>query len=409
MILNKIQSSDYSQYINYIALAYAFTLPLSRAAISLFGILLIVLWLLEGSFKKKYLLLSRSKVVLALLTFLLFNMVALMWSEDTIKALGYIKKYWYLLPTLVLLTSLKKEYIPKILSAFILGMFVSEIISYGVFFELWQFKHATPTNLSPFMHHIEYSIFLAFTALLLLSRIFSNDTMGTKIFYMLFFITVTGNLFLTEGRTGQIAFILGLFILAIISFKNKFKSISISFVLTSVILMLAFNLSNTFHDRIIMGQESLVNVIQNEDYSTSLGSRVGAWIVCKDIMMQNPIVGVGIHDNMNVFHSIIDEKYPEMQCMHNTFMHVHNQYLQIFTQLGLVGLFLFLAIFYTLAKTHIENKEFKNIKYVYLTILLFAFIPEVLLHRQFNMALFALIVGLLLAQNRIENEIQNIR
>jgi len=336
-------------------------------------------------------------------------MVALMWSEDTIKALGYIKKYWYLLPTLVLLTSLKKEYIPKILSAFILGMFVSEIISYGVFFELWQFKHATPTNLSPFMHHIEYSIFLAFTALLLLSRIFSNDTMGTKIFYMLFFITVTGNLFLTEGRTGQIAFILGLFILAIISFKNKFKSISISFVLTSVILMLAFNLSNTFHDRIIMGQESLVNVIQNEDYSTSLGSRVGAWIVCKDIMMQNPIVGVGIHDNMNVFHSIIDEKYPEMQCMHNTFMHVHNQYLQIFTQLGLVGLFLFLAIFYTLAKTHIENKEFKNIKYVYLTILLFAFIPEVLLHRQFNMALFALIVGLLLAQNRIENEIQNIR
>ncbi len=405
MILTKIKNVDYSQYINYIAVAYAFTLPLSRAAISLFGILFIVLWILEGNFKKKYVFLIQSKMVLALLAFLFFNILALLWSDDVVKALSYIKKYWYLIPILVMLTSLKKEYIPKIVSAFILGMLISEVISYGVFFELWQFKYATPTNLSPFMHHIEYSIFLAFTALLLLGRIFNNGTIGSKIFYTLFFITVSGNLFLTEGRTGQFAFIFGLFVLAMISFRNRFKSISIFLVLAGIMLILAFNLSTTFHDRTIMGKESLISVVQNEDYCTSLGSRVGAWIISKDIVIHNPALGVGIYDNMREFHTIIDEKYPKMQCMHNTFMHVHNQYLQVLTQLGFVGLFFFLAIFYSLVKLPIDNRELKNMKYVYLTILLFAFMAEVVFHRQFSMALFTLVAGLLLAQNRIENEI----
>ena len=83
---------------------------------------------------------------------------------------------------------------------------------------------------------------------------------------------------------------------------------------------------------------------------------------------------------------------------------MHNQYLQILTQTGLVGLFLFLAIFFYIAKLEIRNKEYKQMKAIYLSVTLFAFVSEVLLHRQFGMALFALIVGILLAQHRVENE-----
>jgi len=390
---------------NYLIMTYAFLLPLSRAGVVLLSGVLVIVWLIEGKFQEKYQLLKQSHIIFALFVFIIFNVVSFIWSDNIPNAFEYVKKYWYFLPMLVIFTSIQKEYIAKTLSAFILGMFISEIIAYGVFFELWHFKHATPQNPTPFMHHIEYSIFLAFTALVLLGRIFREKDIRYKILYSIFFTTISGNLFLTAGRTGQIGFILGLFVLAMISFKNKFKAFMISMLLGAFILGVAFTLSSTFHNRMMMAQNSLLNSIEAKKYCTSWGSRVGAWVVSKDIIKSHPIVGIGIDDNMQEFYKLIEAKYPEMICNEKPLVHMHNQYLQILTQIGVIGLILFLLIFYMIAKLEIKSYEFRQIKYIYLTVVLFAFVSEVLLHRQFGMALFALIVGLLLAQNRVENEL----
>ncbi|RLA60514.1 MAG: hypothetical protein DRQ78_09435 [Epsilonproteobacteria bacterium] len=404
-MISNIKQINYNQTINYLIVAYAFILPLSRAGVVFFSALLALLWILEGDFKKKYLLLSQSKIVKILLAFIFFNLFAVLWSEYMLQSLEYIQKYWYFLPLFVIFTSIKKEYITKALSAFILGMFISEVISYGVFFELWQFKHATPENPSPFMHHIEYSILLAFTALVLLGRIFNEDNIKYTFLYIFFFATVSGNLFLTAGRTGQIAFILGLFVLTMLSFKNKLKAFFVSIILSALVLSIAFNLSTTFYDRIITGKNSLVNVVEKEDYCSSWGSRVAVWVVAEDIMLENPVLGVGISDNMTEFHNLMSEKYPKMECVQGHLMHMHNQYIQTFTQLGFIGLVLLLGIFYMVIKLPLKEIEYRNIQYVYVTVVLFAFVSEVLYHRQFSMALFALIIGVLLAQNRVENEI----
>ncbi|RLA64189.1 MAG: hypothetical protein DRQ78_06210, partial [Epsilonproteobacteria bacterium] len=401
----KSQNAKYNQYINVVMLMYALFLPLSRAGIVFFSALLMLLWILEGNFKSKYLLMRKSKVILALVAFISFNLLSLLWTDNIPVAFQYIKKYWYFLPLVIMFTSIKKEYIAKTLSAFLLGMFISELISYGVFFELWEFKHATVENPTPFMHHIEYSTFLAFTALVLLGRIFNAEEIKYKLLYMVFFVTMTGNMFLTAGRTGQIAFILGLFVLAMISFKNKLKAFLIFTVLSTTLLVFAFYLSTTFNQRIIKAKENLVSVVEDKNYCSSWGARVGAWVVSKDIIVEHPIVGIGIVDNMQEFYRLIDTQYKEMSCGGNTLVHMHNQYLQILTQLGFIGLVIFLSIFYMLAKVQIREREYQNIKYIYLTVILFAFVPEVILHRQFNMALLALVVGLLLAQNRVEHEV----
>jgi len=396
---------DYNQYLNKLIVFYAFLMPLSRAGMVFFSGLILIVWLLEGDFRKKYLLLSKNKIIIVLLLFIALNLLSVFWSDHPQEAFSYVLKYWYFLPMLVLFTSLKKEYIAKALSAFIFGMFISEMISYGIFFELFHFNDTSPQNPSPFMHHIEYSIFLAFTALVLLNRIFNEGDIKYKILYSFFFVTMSGNLFLTAGRTGQFAFILGLFVLALISFKNKFKALFIFMVLTVIIIGIAFNMSTTFHERVIIGKENLVNVVKNKDYCTSWGGRVGAWVLSKEIISQSPLVGVGPVDNMKEFHSLIDSRYPEMKCMHQSFMHIHNQYLQICTQLGMIGLIIFLSLFYFIARMDLKNGEYRNIKYIYLTVILFAFIPEVLMHRQFSMVLFAFIMGLLLATYRTENEV----
>ena len=393
-----------SHYINLLSIVYAFILPLSRAGISFFTLLLFIIWIAEGNMRQKMTLIIQNNVIKSLTLFLLFSFVSLVWTEHIYEALNYIKKYWYFLPLFIFLTSLKKEYMPKVLSAFILGMLLSELISYGVFFELWSFKHATVENPSPFMHHIEYSVFLALTGLILLSRFFDAKNIAHKILYAIFFTTVSGNLFLTAGRTGQFAFIVGLFILAMVSFRDKIKALLVSVMLILVVLGVAFNSSQTFHDRVIAGKEDLLNVVNRNDYCTSWGGRVGSWIVSSDIINKNPFLGIGIIDNMKEFHQIIDLRYPKMKCMHAAFVHTHNQFLEVCTQMGIVGLLFFLYIFYSFARLSILNHQYRKIKYAYLTVLIFAFIPEVLFHRQFSMALFAFILGIILAQNRIENE-----
>jgi len=134
------------------------------------------------------------------------------------------------------------------------------------------------------MHHIEYSVFLAFTTLTLLSKIFNTPSIKLKLFYAIFFTTMSGNLFLTEGRTGQISFILGLFVLALVSFKNKVKALAIAVILSVTLLTVAFNISTTFKNRIEIAKSNIENIITKEDYCTSLGGRVGAYISAKDIV-----------------------------------------------------------------------------------------------------------------------------
>lgn len=404
-VKREILPLPYAKIIGGLALLYAFILPLSRAGISILTILLIVVWWLEGDLKHKIRTLLAHKVMQILFIFLLFNMVSSLWTDNILGTIDYVKKYWYFSPILVFYTSLKKEYLSRVLSAFIFGMFVSEMIAYGVFFELWQYKHATPANPSPFMHHIEYSVFLAFSALIVLERIFHVQKLYMKFSYSFFFLSISGNLFLTAGRTGQIAFVLGLFVLAMVSFKNKWKALGVFLVLGSVIVMSAFHLSDTFQQRVLTAKESLTSVVNDNNYCTSWGSRVGVCLIAKEMVTKNPLLGEGIMDNMRQFHRLIDTKYPEMKCVQDNLMHMHNQYIQIATEIGLIGLFLFLGIFYQVGRLEIEDKVFLHMKYIYLTILLFSFVSEVIFHRQFSMAFFALIVGLLLVENRREDEI----
>jgi O-antigen ligase len=391
--------------LNYLIVAYAFILPLTRAGLIAVSILMILFFLLSGDIKEHMKMIWSNQTNKAIILFILFNFISLIWvsDENRLEAFRYMSKYWYLFPIFIIYISLKREYLSKVISAFLLGMLISEIISYGVFFEIWQFKHATPSNPSPFMHHIEYSTFLALTALLLLNRIFNEGNIKFKIFYSIFFITVTGNLFLTNGRTGQLSFMLGLAVLGFMSFKNKLKAFLITLVLLFLIVTSAYQLSDTFKQRVSIGKNDIVKVMDKKDYCSSWGARIGFWVIAGDILEDNPLLGIGESDNMTQFKILVSEKYPEMQC-NARYPHYHNQYLQILTATGIIGLLFFLYMFYTIYKIDIRVVRYRNIKIIFLTLYLFGFIAEPLLHAQFSMLLFSLMVGILLAEAKFEQE-----
>jgi len=389
---------NFEKSIYFSVVIFAFILPLSRALISLFIILLPLLWVFEGGFQRKYNQIKSSRLLMAILFFLAFSILSFTWTENLTMGLKGIRLDLYFFALFVIATSIKKEQIQSIITAFLLGMFISEVIAYGVFFELWTFKHATVQNPSPFMMHIDYSVFMAFTSLLLLNRIFANHyELKEKLVYIFFFLTVTGNLFLAIGRTGQIAFVVGVFVISIIHFRITLKSILISTLLLFSIFTVAYSVSDSFKMRVAAGVND-VKEISEMNLNSSWGIRVAYYITSYDILKENPLLGIGLGDFMDETILVLETKeYPYLTEETRNFMkrfHPHNQYLLILLQMGIIGLLLFLYTIYQVVKLKINNPEIKELSILFATIFFVSCIPEPLLAKQFTIGLFILFIGL---------------
>ena len=387
--------------------AFAFILPLSRALISLIIILLILFWLLEGDFKNKLRKIKENRVLLSFALFLLWGMIISLFSIYTEDISRTLRLNLYLLGIFVIATSIKKEQIPTIITAFLSGMFISEIIAYGVFFELWTFKHATPTNPSPFMIHIDYSVFLAFSSILLLNRLFSPlYSLKEKLFLSFFFLTVTGNLFLSTGRTGQVAFIAAIFVLSIIHFRFTLKSLLVSALLLTTIFFTAYSLSSSFQMR-IGNAVSDISKMKDNNLNSSWGIRVAFWITTFDAFQEHPMgYGLGGY-RVATAKEIEKHEYPFLNNSSKAFMsdaHPHNQYLLVLLQSGFIGLLLFLNVIYQLLVYKIKDKEIKEISVLFTTIYFVSCLAEPLLIKQFTLVLFVLFIGLFTATDLQEGE-----
>lgn len=406
MIVSLKKYNNINTLINWLLVAYALCIPISRAGIVFFTGLLFLLWIYEGNFTKKINQLKSQKIVLVLTLFIMYSFIGVFWADyNKIEGLDYAIKYWYFLPILVLATSLKEKYLKYIFSAFLAGIFISEILSYGIFFEWWTWRNVSPSDPTPFMNHLQYSMFLTIASLLLLNKLFDvSETSKVKFFYFLFFLTATVNLFMNGGRTGQMAFIITIFIVFIINFKSKIKATFISLLLVIGILFIAYKTSPIFESRINKSIISLKKLSENNNYCTSFGVRVGMWIVGSEIFIENPLFGVGTSDETPVLIEKILEKHPDKKCAINL-PNFHNDFIQILVQLGLIGAVMYIMIFYFLFKLKIKDKVFKNMLIIFTSVYLVSSQFENMLHQQFSMAIFALFVGVFIAKNRIENEI----
>lgn len=394
---------DYNKYINYTAVLFAFVIPVSRAGIVFFSILMILLWILEGGFKEKYIKMKNNNVIVFIIAFVGFYFISLLWSSDIEYGIKYAKKFWYFLPIFVIFTSVKKEYIKYMVSAFLISMFISEVLSYGIFFEWWNFKDKLPSYPTPFMNHLQYSMFLAFTALLLLNRAFTEDVKIYKFGYFVYFLIVVINLFMNSGRTGQVAFVVAIFIVGFLNIKQKIKAFFLMLLLGGAIVYVGYNISPNFNKRVNLIGVEVQKAIQNQKFCTSIGARFGFWIVGSEIILDNPIIGVGSSDAMTSMRSYIDQSHPKKQCI-KKYPNYHNDFIQILVQLGLVGGLLYILIFYNIAKIKIKENQYRNLPIIFVSVYIISSMFENMIHQQFSMLLFTLFVGIFLALNRIENE-----
>lgn len=405
-ISNFFKTFTYQKSYLYLTFGLTLSLPLSRAAVSFFILMLGSLWLYEGNLKKKIKHIWKDKVLQALLIFLIFTSLSIFWSSDTKEALHILRLYSYWLALFVIATSVRKENSQKIITIFLYAMLISEIIAYGIYFELWHIKGASPSNPSPFMFWIDYSVFLALTSILLFNRLFSKSySLKEKIPLAIFFISANTNLFLGYGRTGQVALIVAIFIMVMLNMKLNIKSFIVSTVILLSLYGTAYNFSHTFKTRV----NSAINDIhkmQSLDFNSSWGTRVVYWMLTYDTLKEHPLIGVGIGDYKENMSVLLEKKSYPISKETERFMkssHTHNEFLLVAMQTGLIGLFLMLNIIYQLLKMKIKNEEIKKLSILFVTIYFVSCMAEPLWLKQFTIALFIVFIGMFIShQNPLQ-------
>ena len=156
-------SFDLDKTYQYLLISLAFLMPLTVTGANTIIVIICFLWLFSGDYKAKYNQIMSSKLMIASIVFYCLHVIGMLWTEDLQWGLHILHKMWYFLLLFpILFNIVQRKYINYYLSAFMLAIALTEIVSYLVWFEIIApFKHAGPSNPTPFMSHVSYNPILA--------------------------------------------------------------------------------------------------------------------------------------------------------------------------------------------------------------------------------------------------------
>jgi O-antigen ligase len=317
--------------------------------------IIVIIWFVSGNYQRKISQIINNKLAVASILFFSTHVVGLVWTENIFWGLYIVKKMWYFLLLLpILLTITRKENIKYYISSFLIAMIVTVVLSYSVWFEIIpSFKYATASNPTPFMSHISYNPFLAFTFYLAAHKaLFNKKNDSTKVFlYGLLSITISVNMFITGGRAGQVMFFVALLILIFQVYGNTIKAFFISLFSIIGIFLIAYNSSNLFHERMDLLVDEAATY-QEQEY----GSATGRLVFVKnslEMIRGNLFFGIGTGDFPDEYQRISKINTPEFV----NASHPHNMYILILSQLGLFGLSSLFYLLYSQIKFASSAKD----------------------------------------------------
>ena len=341
---------------SYLIIALIFFIPFSTAAGSILSAIILLFWLIHGRFKEQYGYLKGNKVVIVSLMIVVMHVIGLLWTSDVDWGLHMLQKQWKFLMIPVFMLYVKKEHMMYYFYAFILAMSLSEMASYGIWFELIDpFKSASVSNPTPFLTHIVYNPFLAIAIYLIASELlFHKHRFNYKQWLALFFLcTMTINMFITGGRSGHVMMFLAVIILSLQYFgmKKIIKSLSISIVVISGLFYLAYNFSTIFYERVNLTAHNILHYEQNKN--SSVGKRITFALNGVDVFSENILIGVGTGDLPSAMKERHQLNTPKVAAPDNP----HNMYIMWLVQFGLVGFLMLILLFYVQIKVALLNNN----------------------------------------------------
>lgn len=340
---------------SYFLIALLFVIPFSTAMGSILSGLILIFWLIDARFLEHFHQQKNNPVVIASLIFFILHFVGLLWTENIDWGLHTLKKQWKFLILPIFMFYVRREHIRYYIYAFVLAMSFSELISYSIWFEfIAPFGDASVSNPTPFMTHITYNPLLAIAIYLIASDIIfhTNHSNYKKLLYFLFLITMTINMFITGGRSGQVMFFVVIIILFFQYFSYSFiKALFLSILVSLIVFLSAYSTSKIFSERVDMAVENTLHYEQNKN--SSVGKRITFLLNGLEVFSKNPIIGVGTGDLPSAMHQVHIINSPEVEAPDNP----HNIYIMLSVEFGLLGLISLFWLFYSQVKFASRNNN----------------------------------------------------
>jgi len=374
---------DNIHLLNILLIAYAFFTPISTKISTFILFSIEVLLLFQYDLKNRFMLTIKDKVIQA---FLLFYLMHILWSigNNFDKYAQFkLNDYQFIFGILVITMVFQKKYFDKILLGLISGVLFSELVSYSMALGIQpSFLHLTQgMGNVPFMeHYTPYSTILSISLGLILYNLITkeNQTLYTKSIYLLFFTSASFNIFIISSRIGYALYAVSITTILLYLYRRQLKKILFfGMILLVSGYTLAYNFSPLFKDRIIQAYHDIQGLSDN-NLHTSLGARTGYWIYGIESIKNHPFFGVGTNEHiLTVKKIIIDQEACEQNkqallgCIpNNENSSLHSEYLDILVQFGLIGLVVFLNIFYQLARYQQVDRNQKIIQIILITTIL---------------------------------------
>lgn len=330
-----------SQLNTWLLALLAFAIPLSTSVISLLAVLIVLFWLLEGNFADKLVEIFTNPVVIAVLVFLLILVAGLLWSPDVEAGLGVLRDRWKIALLPVFLTTIRYEHRSVYVQAFVLGLLVAMGITYLAWFGCIHYADVSPLHLTHKTFHVVYNPLLAFAIYLVLhSAIWGEQHRGKRFILFLLAAVMSCNMFITEGRTGQVAFFV---LLALLLFQlfgaQRGKALIVTCLVLPIIFVAGYCFSPVFQQRVDLARQEIGDFKKNPD--TSVGMRLLYWQNSLEIFRQYPLLGTGTGGFDAAYAQVNQKKSPLSFTTDNP----HNQYVLVATMVGIPGILSLLYIF----------------------------------------------------------------
>ena len=331
---------------NLVLLLLGFTFPLSVALSNILVVLLAVLILVDGNFSEKIQKINSSKWMKSVLVlwgmyiiyFFLFESFS-----DTFRIIKIISLLLFL--TIFYTSSFSEKTIQKSVFAFLISMFLSSVIAIA---ENYEIINLNPNwTISAFLKYTDHNVFLAFSLIISFYSLFAIKLENKYRDIILFFIPVyLFSLFTEGGKSGQLVFLFSVILFLIFLFKKKWKLLLLSLISVFVFSAIIYNTSDIVKNRF---NYEAKNILQNRKSDRNILLKETIILIKK-----NPIFGYGTGSFTDEFGSVNEETQKVVNSQHKT---PHNNYLYVWFELGILGLIVFLSIFYFQIKELIKKAD----------------------------------------------------
>lgn len=327
---------------SWLPMLLAFCLPLSTSAVTVSALLVVLLWLIEGRFREKWQEISTNPTCMVVAAYFGALLLGLFWSNDLQAGLAVIRDHWKILLLPIFLTTICWERRWWYVVAFIAGVSVKMGSTYLVWLDLLRYADVSPQHLTRKTFHVVYNPMLALATYLLVHQILWGE-IQKQWRWLLSILAglMVINMFMTEGRAGQLVFFVLFALLLMQCFhKYRLRAVLLSLMLPVLVFVIGYHVSPVFHNRIEQASQEIAAFQHNPE--TSVGLRLLYWQNSARIILQSPWIGVGTGGFDAAYATVNQEWSPAMPATDNP----HNQYILVTVQLGVLGLFVLLAFFW---------------------------------------------------------------